>query len=261
MWWKNKNHNDEFVFNDMWGTVWGTWPIVAANRFTAPYEGYQKTKYVKPQLQDCPGMHDYKNQGWLMLAWCEIEVHHDGKNTMMYYGHRDKGAWPTAVNQECPYKMEHNKHIDEQWIKDASGMSTKIADGIAEHRDQNPTPMHISSPWAIVNKGCSLMVQPPVYHSNISEDFFFYPGIVDYENGFSTMNFIFSCKKEGKFTIKPGTPLLHMIPMIKKDWKAYYTHDKTGGIEFYTGALSNAKQFYRKMVQKRNRFTIDRWDK
>ena len=53
--------------------------------------------------------------------------------------------------------------------------------------------------------------------------------------------------------IKAGTPLLHIIPMVKKNYRAEYGPAKGGEL----GVVASAKQFYRKYVMKRAKYQLD----
>lgn len=247
------------IFNDMWGTVYGSYPIVLAKNFKPQYEILQKDKYNRVTFTDCPGMFDYKNQGWIMTTWCDIEIFSDGVNNMVYYSNDSRGGtkknekWPDSAGQQmqsCPF----NAH--------ATGMSEKIIDGVTESTTENGPlkPMHMTSPWAVETNGNSLLVLPPTYHSSIGNDILIYPGIVDYKPGFHTLNIIFTVRKPGEYHIKAGTPLVHLIPLRKEEWTGYYAHDHTSSTRF-TGTLSKMKQWYRRLIQINSKYTMERYTK
>lgn len=251
---------NEVVFNDMWGTVWGAWPIVPAKGYKAPYEAFQRDKYNRVKLVECPGMVDYQNQGWIMTAWSDIHVHFDGENTLMYYGTEKGETWPKAVEAKeipegCPYGKDFKP-------MQANAMGPEIADGVStnSYNGKPLVPMHITSPWAVIAPGVSLMAMPPFYHSNIFDDFFIYPGIIDYNGSFSTLNVIIGVRKPGEYIIKAGTPLLHLIPTVKGNWKGYVQHDPAG-VSYYKGNISKLKQWYRRLVQGKASYTIERLTK
>ena len=80
-----------------------------------------------------------------------------------------------------------------------------------------------------------------------------YPGIVDFNSRFGTINVIMSPKREGTFVIKAGTPLLHIIPIEKREYNAAY--GKTDNKQ-HLGVVASAKQFYRRYIMKRSKYNL-----
>lgn len=253
-------HDNEITFNDMWGSVWGSWPIINAKSYKSEYHNEQKEKYGRMTFADCPGIIDYYNTGWLLLAWAEIEIYTDDDgHSMVYYASRDKGGeWPKTVNK-CPHRSAAN----ELYMKAAVEMDKRISDGIPRNSAPNGqplSPLHITTPWGVHAKEESVLVLPPYYHGDVTEHLNIFPGIVDYDPGFSALNLIFSVRKPGTYKIKAGTPLMHIVPLKKTNWKAYYQHDENGKILFYKSERSLIKQWYRRLLQRKHTYSIERFD-
>ena len=229
-------------------------PIQRAASVDPAHKDFQVKQHGRETFVDCPGMFDYKNTGWILTAWDEFTVYASKNATMAYAGNDNKrpgGSLPTPIKDGCPHMTAPNL------------MSADITDGIPNGADNSVNrlqPLHFTSPWAVEpeNKDTtlSLLLMPPIYHSNIVDNFLIFPGIVDYTQKFGTINVIMSPRKEGTFVIKAGTPLLHIIPMKKANYNLKYGPQKRESL----GALATAKQFYRKYVMKRSKYTVEQYD-
>ena len=245
-----ENINLRFV--DKSKSLYRIHPIQRAASVESAHKDFQVKQHGRETFVDCPGMFDYKNTGWILSAWDEFTVYASENATMAYAG-GDKRAptdLPTPVKTECPH------------ITNPNAMSADISDGVPKGNDDDTVkrlqPLHFTSPWAVEpeNDFVSLLLMPPVYHSNIVDNFLIYPGIVDYTQRFNTINVIMSPRKEGTFVIKAGTPLLHIIPMTKGNYNIKYGPAKREDL----GAIATAKQFYRKYVMKRSKYRVEQYD-
>lgn len=229
-------------FSDITKKIYKIHPILKAVNVDGAHKKEQLDKHGRETFVDCPGIYDYKSQGWIMTAWDEFKIYASGNATMGYCG-SDKR--PTEMPMPNPLP------------KLGGNMSADITDGIPPGTGcpvKRLQPLHFTSPWRVdTDKEISLLLMPPMYHSNIVNDIMIYPGIVDYTNQFGTLNLILSPRREGTFTIKAGTPLLHIIPMVKKNYTAEYGPAKGGEL----GVVATAKQFYRKYVMKRAKYQLD----
>lgn len=192
-------------FSDMTGSVYNIHPIQRAAFLDGAHKKEQLERHGKETFVDCPGMFDYKNTGWILPAWDEFKIYSSEHATMAYTGNESRKS-----NLTMP-----------------SAMSKDITDGIPKSHSGCPVkrlqPLHFSSPWRIdTEKEISLLLLPPVYHSDIVNEMLIYPGIVDFNSRFGTINVIMSPKREGTFVIKAGTPLLHIIPIEKREYNAAY---------------------------------------
>lgn len=231
-------------FSDMTKRIYKLHPIQKAATTEGAHKKTQIEKHGKETFIDCPGIYDYKSQGWILTAWDEFKIYASENATMGYCGSEKRPS-----EMPLPQPLPHM----------GGGMSPEITDGIPVGTNtgcpvKRLQPLHFTSPWSVeTSDEISLLLMPPTYHSNIVNDIMIYPGVVDYTNKFSTLNIILSPRKEGTFTIKAGTPLLHIIPMVKKTYTATYGPKETSDL----GVLATAKQFYRKYVMKRGRYNLE----
>jgi len=228
-------------FYDMDGTYYKLHPIQKARTFNAcPHKAVQKEKFGKEKFNDCPGIVDYKNLGWILTAWDEIQVFNDGPNTMAYVMSRDKSG------------NESHKPLGNQVC---GPMSEEIATGIP---DQNcaANPLHLTTPWMVKAKNISLLIMPPHYHSNIVEKLYIYPGVVDYSERFTTLNIIFKPKEKGSFTIKAGEPLVHIIPFKKETYNGFYG-PMVEKREARSRGFASVAQWYRKYCMRKSNYTLE----
>lgn len=233
-------------FYDKSKMVYQVHPIERAVSVDGAHKQVQLEKHGRETFVDCPGIYDYKSQGWIMTAWDEFKIYCSNNATMAYASsdgspRKSPCSLPTPVHKTNP-----------------SAMSTAITDGIPNTNEcpvRQLQPLHFTSPWVVEPEDdtVSLMLMPPFYHSNIVEDFIIYPGIVDYTKKFQTINVIMSPRKEGVYTIKAGTPLLHIIPITKGKYNLKYGPAKKPDV----GVIASAKQFYRKYVMKRSKYTVE----
>jgi len=238
--------NVDFV--DITKKIYSLHPIQKAVSVEGAHKKIQLEKHGRETFVDCPGIFDYKSQGWIMTAWDEFTVYASEGATMAYAGSDGR---PTDFPTPKPiHKTNPNP------------MSADITDGIPNDATECPVkrlqPLHFCSPWRVQPQNdISLLLMPPFYHSQyIMENFMIYPGIVDYTQKFHTINVIMSPKKEGTFVIKAGTPLLHMIPIQKGTYNLKYGPQTKEDI----GVVASAKQFYRRYIMKRSKYTLEKFD-
>jgi len=232
-------------FLDVSNSLYEIHPIQRAAAVEGAHKKKQIEKHGKETFVDCPGIFDYKNTGWIIPAWDEFKIYCSDKATMAYAGGGTKMR-PSNGQLPCPV---HDSN--------PNGMNADITDGIPPG-DKNAVkrlqPLHFTSPWVVIPEGdVSFLLLPPHYHSDIVDDFIIYPGIVDYNPRFGALNWIMSPRREGTYTIKAGTPLLHVIPIHKADYKIIMTPEKRQK----PGIIASANQFYRKYVMKRSKYTVE----
>lgn len=231
-------------FVDITKKVYRTHPILRAAAVEGAHKKTQIEKHGKETFVDCPGIFDYKNLGWILPAWDEFKVYCSDNATMAYAGSEKR---PTATDIPCPVHQTS-----------PSQMSAAITDGIPKG-DVNAVkrlqPLHFNSPWTVIpeDDNISFLLMPPAYHSNMVDDFIVYPGVVDYTKKFGAINVIMSPRRTGTFTIKAGEPLLHIIPIQKGNYKATIAPQNFER----QGVMASAKQFYRKYVMKRSKYTVE----
>lgn len=233
-------------FSDKTGQVYKQHPIQKAVNVEGSYKQAQLEKHGRETFVDCPGIFDYKSQGWIMTMWDEFKVYSSDNATMAYAGSdARKPALPLPEpERELPKK--------------ASTMSADITDGIPIESGcpvKRLQPLHFQSPWEVeTEKDISLLLLPPIYHSNIVDDILIYPGVVDYGPNFGTINLICSPRRNGIVTIKAGTPILHIIPIVKGEYNAFCGPAKRGALS----PFATCKNFYRKYIMKRSKYNLEK---
>ena len=243
-----------FRFSDQSRCAYDVNPIVRANRCETPHKKKQVEKYGQETFVDCPGIFDYKNTGWIMTAWDEFRIYASDKSVMAYAGCEKRDA-----NWQLPKPVSGYPPITGEPVLKGV-MSQKITDGIPVGTNtgcpvKSLSAIHFGSPWAVeTDEEISLLLLPPMYHSDIVNDFMIFPGIVDYSADFSTINFIAAPRRAGTYTIKAGTPLLHMIPIEKKHYKAEFGPMIAPKIK---SMKATARQFYRRYLQKRHKYDLE----
>ena len=236
-------------FSDVSGATYTVNPIVPARSVEPIYKSKQVEKYGSDLFAGCPGIFDYKNVGWIMPAWDDIRVYSSDNATMAYAGSQKR-----PPQWKIPQKVDNYKPTF-----NAGPMDKRMVDGVPAGNAcpvKSLQPLHFSSPWVCEMFGdeyCSLLLMPPFYHSDIVDKVQVFPGIVDYTKVFDTMSIVLAPRTTGTFTIKAGTPLVHIIPLEKKTYKATYGPAKMNRMK---GFKASCEQFYRKYIMKRSRFEV-----
>ena len=240
-------------FSDMSRRVYQVNPVIRANKFEAAHKKTQIEKYGRETFVECPGIFDYKNTGWLIPAWDEFKVYSSENATMAYAGSKKRPAewkFPYPIDGYPPDDVKKHIAMMDPAITDGIPTQCPYSDSVSSLKA-----LHFGCPWSIdTDEEVSFLLMPPFYHSNIVDDFNIFPGIVDYNSSFSTINFIAAPRRIGTFTIKAGTPLLHVIPIEKKKYVAQYGPSKKSVM---MGLKASASQFYRKYVMKRSRYDLE----
>lgn len=236
-------------FSDLSGQVFTVNPIVPARSVEPVYKKTQIEKYGTDKFVGCPGIFDYKNLGWIMPAWDDIKVYSSDRATMAYAGSKKRER-----NWKIPQKVDYFdfKHA-------GSHMDPTMVDGVPAAHEcpvKHLQPLHFSSPWACEmfdDDIVSLLLMPPFYHSDIVNHVRVFPGVVDYNSQFDTMSVVLAPMTTGTFTIKAGTPLVHIIPIDKRTYKATYGPAKMNRMK---GFKATCEHFYRKYIMKKSKYEL-----
>jgi hypothetical protein len=227
-----------------------TWPIELAKDVES-ISDVQKEKMGKDHFTACPGISDYRNQGWIMRAWTDIHVYASEKDTMIYYGdpHPDKKRdhmIDGIFREACPVHPMTDS---------GKGLSQDIPRHLPIKSDlMYPKPMHFTTPWAVESPDVSLALMPAYYHGDTAKKLHLYPGIIDINNGFNTMNMIACPVQSGKFVIRSGTPLMHIIPLQKGKFKSIcQLADKNDMNKAQGQSAGTDRQWYRRLFMKKNK--------
>ena len=234
---RKKPHDIEFI--DTTRIVYQMHPIEVAKPVKPHFYKDMMEKYNEYSFAKCPGMFDLKNYGYIVPAWDDIHIMANKSGIVVNVGGGSRETrFPTAR------KMDH-----------------RIVDGVFEPVDVPYQPYHIGSPWSIFvhNKNVSAAILPAFFHSPFLDDLYVYPGIVDYGK-FTTMNFIFACKRPCQLTIKVGTPLLQVLPFESKEISAGYGPANDYQVDMSKSIFSTTKQFYRKYIMHDKKTTLQQND-
>jgi hypothetical protein len=186
----------------------------------------------------CPGMLDYSRLGYIISAWTSYEFFYNSAGISIIEGSSD-----------APNRLNHPQ----------KKFNPSVFHGIIKNDDNSECNIfNIESPWQVKTKpGIHMLILPPVYHGKIHDDFHILPGVIDYGNGFHTINLLTGPRRYGHFKINIGDPLFHIIPLKSHDFTATYG---------YTDSYKNPpgrgeskafmKNFYRRWHRKNIRFGL-----
>lgn len=222
--WERPKLDIEFI--DTTRLAYQMHPVQLAKPIRPHFYKESMDKHGQYHFAKCPGMIDLKNYGYIIPAWDDIHIKSNKAGTVVHVG----GNRGTNFAKPRP-------------------MAVNVVEGIFKPEDVPIQPWHVGSPWAIHvhNKNMSAALLPAFYHSPFLDDLYVYPGLVDYGK-FTTVNFIFSCKRPCELTIKVGTPLLQVLPFESKHIKAGYGPADDYQKDFSKSIYSSTKQFYRKYI-------------
>jgi len=149
----------------------------------------------------CPGVTKLYDTGWIVSTWqdIEIEILEDG-------GY----AWATKFD-ETPLRYDKCLPVNEH-----SPLSFKHSEFLSK---KIPI-LKINTPWHVkIPKGYNMLQLPVPYQEH--DWFITAQGIFEKDFGNYELNISVLCNKIGKFTIKAGTPMAHLI--LVKDEKIKHT--------------------------------------
>ena len=251
---------DDIRFIDTTECVYLSHPVQKASSVPGIYEEHQKEKHGTVNFAGCPGMFDYKNLGYIIPAWTELSVFGNQKQTMIYSAKQatDNQHKALPYTKQCPF---WNPNFP---TGTAGNMDEKIIEGIKTGTPsrgiEKMSPAHIDSPW-VLESDLSVLLLPPIYHSTITQFLQIWPGIVDLKKDkMNTANIIVSVKEEGEYTIKPGEPLIHVVPIKNVDVAGSYGVDKTVADSRHrkTMRFNAARQWYRRFIHRPVKHSLKR---
>lgn len=233
--WEKPKHDIEFV--DTTRMVYQMHPIQLAKPIKPFFYKDMMQKYGEYHFAKCPGMIDLKNYGYIIPAWDDIHIMANKAGSVVHVG---GGSRPSAFHK--PRQMD--------W---------RVVDGMMKPQEVPLQVWHVGSPWSIFvhNKNVSAAVMPAFYQSDFLDDLQIYPGLVDYNDKFTVINFIFACKRPCELTIKVGTPLLQVLPFESKNLTAGYGPANDYQIDQSKSIFSSSKQFYRRYIMAEKKTTLE----
>ena len=234
-WERGPKHDVEFI--DTTRAVYQVHPIELAKPTRPFFYKDMMQEYGEYMFAKCPGMIDLKNYGYIIPAWDDIHIKANKAGVVAHVG---GGSRPSRFAQARP-------------------MDGRVVKGVFTPEGGVPMqPIHVGSPWSIFvhNKNMSVALMPAFFHSPFLDDLYVFPGLVDYGK-FTTMNFIFACKRPCELTIKVGTPLLQALPFESKHIKAGYGPADDYQVDMTKSIYSSSKQFYRKYIMHDKKSSIE----
>ena len=233
--WEKPKHDIEFI--DTSRQAYQMHPVELAKPIRPHFYKDMMQKQGEYKFAQCPGMIDYKNYGYVIPAWDDIHIMANKAGSVVHVG---GGSRPSA------------------FLK-ARQMNAKIVDGVFEPEGVPLQVWHVGSPWSIFvhNKNVSAALMPAFYHSPFLDDLHIFPGLVDYNEKFTVINFIFACKRPCEMTIKVGTPLIQVLPFESKNLTAGYGPADQYQMDQSKSIFSSSKQFYRKYIMNEKKTTLE----
>ncbi len=236
-----KSKPDLTFFDERSAGTWKTNPPVLAKSIKTLKE-FQQKQYGEYKLIGCPGMHDYSALGYIINAWTPIHFKANKAGVIACTGSKD-----SARGAQHPQPKP---------------MSIDVIDGMFTFEDGlMPNAWNVPSPWKISgSENLSVLAIPAFFHNKKINDYLYcYPGVVDYPDGFSPINFICSVKKKCEFTIEEGEPLIQVIPFKVSDIHAEYafaTEKEKSSLN--TPKYFHVDNFYRKYYMIKKKFTLNK---
>lgn len=224
--------------------VYPHYPPMLAKDVKPFFKKEQEERFESFQFPGCPGMHDYSRLGYIIPAWSNFHIKANKAGSIAAIGSIGEDSQKRGTNLRQPKQM-----------------STSVTHGLFNFQDGvQPAIWNFPGAWSVrSNKNVSALVLPAFYHSKFLEDLYVYPGVVDY-NGFTTMNFICSAKRNTEIFIEAGEPILHVIPFVTNgDFIAAYGSGSQENVD-YNKCLKwfHTTNFYRKYYMIRKKFKLEK---
>jgi hypothetical protein len=221
--------------------LYQTLPVMKAVDVPYVCEEYQIKTYGSKKFHHCPGMSDYYKMGYIIPAWTDLEFFANKAGITACAGVTQGGARNINTGAE-PVIMD-----------------SVLPDGLVDVDKSIKTVVHkFENPWHIIcEKEISALLLPPIYHATWCNNIHLYPGCISYKK-FTAANVMLTVKTPGRFTIKAGEPLLHVIPFWDKTINAGYGPVSQDQHHYIKGQIySTDTQFYRKKLNIKRLFGLN----
>jgi len=189
-------------------------------------------------VKSCPAITDLMTAGYVIPAWCDIELEPDRHNNEIVY-----------ARYSSPY-FNHALHSADQ------------VGPVLEHKFNIRSVIRLDNPWRMwCAPGYSLMYQPLYYWEKRYWEAM--PGIIDQDKGgiFTPINIMM--QRQDKILIKQGEPLVQIIPFKREPISAVTRATTQVGID-RGNAINGLHQMlfkgWRSLVTEKKEFTIDNQD-
>jgi hypothetical protein len=243
MWPFNKKKHQVYFETDNWA-VRKYSPIRPAREFI-PEKFSSMPAFVDKQnhmidsiktVRACPGISEYFGLGYVIPAWCDIEIYPMPNGDV-----RARYSDP---------KYNHAIHSPQQ-LNQFMEKTFKVR-----------SPVKLDNPWyTYTAKGWSLLYLPMLYHEE--QNWQAMPGIIDHDIGALQSPINIMLKEPVKTLIKQGDPLCQVIPIYREEVSA-----RTGDIRpsthvRNTGIISSMFMSFKgwtKLMREHKRYTVDAHD-
>lgn len=193
-------------------------------------------KKAAVKFVNCPGMHDYSQEGFIVRAHSDIHIK---ANTQ-------------GVVVSLP-------HVGEPHLR-AEKMDMDVVTGMAPFRDKvMPMVWKVPVPFGVhMPPGHSMHLLPALMHFPHFDKVWIYPGTVDYGNGFATANCIISVITPCDIVIPAGTPLLQAMPFKNVAYHGISAKANATEIDqLRHGFPSRVKAAYRRLFHTKKVYTSE----
>lgn len=246
MWpFKKKNNYQVYFTCEDWAIRKYT-PVAPARSFLPPaFKNMQA--YVQQErhhidsiktVKSCPGIGDFCSAGFVIPAWCDIEIIPDASGNFI----KTRYSHP---------KFKEGYHPSE------------MLQGFLSNKFSVKTAIKLDNPWLMwAAQGYSLLYQPMYYYDD-SRNWEALPGWIDQDMA-TVSNPIPIMLKENKVTlIKAGEPIVQVIPIKRENVTAYTGAVNNTTIERYNG-LSYLHNMtfggWLKHIRTKKSYTVDAHD-
>ena len=198
MWWNKKKEIPDIIFECNNWAIRKYAPIQPAYKFVPNKFKNLPTvikKGEKPiddiySIKICPGLQNYMALGYVIPAWCDIEIKPNGKTGTPEIRYSDP-----ENNLACHYPEQLGDFLDDKF-------DVKI-------------PIKLDNPWKPWQpKGWSALYLPMYYFED--HNFEAIPGVIDGDMASLNSPINIMVKQDKPFIIKMGTPLTQVIPFERK---------------------------------------------
>lgn len=148
---------------------------------------------TKPNItmKTCPGIVDSFQYGYIIPAWCDLNLKFEGDNFV----------------PETSWTDQFVKHFSPDMYRefDFPKGHTRVF-------------WKFTLPWRVkTSPGTSVLITSPKWHGY---DFEIYEGIVDSDTYVNDIHAIITWDKSKTIKIKRGQPLLQIIPLVRDEWQS-----------------------------------------
>lgn len=196
-----------------------------------PFDHLQEASMLSIKM--CPAVNNFMNAGYVIPAWCDIEIKFEGDQYRINYSN---------------FNYQHRTHPDEQF----TGMFDRF---------KVRTDIKLDSPWAIKTApDYSVMWMPMWFHNS---NFQAVPAIVDTDRvpNHNPINIMLFEPKDT--VIKMGDPLVQLIPFKREPVAAIsreYNESDNKRIQSIMGLGQLSKYGWRQFIKKNISYLLDRQD-